>query len=131
MSNQDRTATKPPEYIHGEEVTITLTGKVFVYDERGLIIQRPDGGTFSVPVEDVEITRVTPAEGEPSGGELWRDRTGADWFVHGGGQLVNASNRSLPWQDVNEGYGPLALIYRPTPNTPDYIPGGEWGELPS
>jgi len=115
MSDHDSTKTKSPQYMPGEEVSINLTGKVFVHDAQGLILHRTGGGTYAVPVEDVEITRLTPADGIPKPGELWRDNLDQDWFCYTPDYLIDANDQRCMWTDLNESAGPLTLVYRPGP----------------
>lgn len=64
----------------------------------------------------VKVERLVPVEGPPQRGDIWRGRSGADWFAFGNpiGQvyLMNMDGGGEPWEAVNQEDGPLSLNYR-------------------
>lgn len=121
---------------HGEIVDVTVVGlRVLAHDKFGLLVERRDGSTFSVQLdEQTVVTRVIPAEGEPEPGDVWRDVNETVWLAFEDFDEVSGSLTLMCSQDphrfgsemeprrVNHLYGPLELVYRPDPPKPASAP---------
>lgn len=121
----------------GEIIDVTITGlRVLAQDEYGLLLERRDGSTEALPLDDQTVaTRVTPADGEPQPGDLWRDVNGTMWFAFADldedtgdyptlmcSQDTYSLGSAVEPRRVNHLYGPLELVYRPDPPKPASAP---------
>ncbi|MET8985934.1 phiSA1p31-related protein [Nonomuraea wenchangensis] len=137
------------QYRHGEIVDITIRARVEEVCHHGFAdghelkftYTAPSGTPFGNGVvydaPSVTIVRVTPADGEPQPGDLWKDRDGQTWFC--ARHLPDFENKadleganedgwrpvlvpinvgpygSSPMrpEQVNREHGPLVLAHRP------------------
>lgn len=94
----------------------TSTFKIGVYDNQDRYLTIPPND-----LPNVDVRRVTPADGEPQPGDIWRDATGERYFAYGQRNngvafcsVIEGNFRS--WQHLHAGScGPITLEYRPEP----------------
>lgn len=115
------------DYRDNESVDITIRATVRgVFDDEGEPViafeyQAPgrDDVFANLTLTDaVTVKRITPAEGEPKPGDVWRDGEGCEWFAHSLSRSDYVTMRDSTGNDftparVNEVWGPLTLVYRP------------------
>ncbi|WP_327088556.1 hypothetical protein OIE66_40615 [Nonomuraea sp. NBC_01738] len=118
-------------YQVGEVVTVTFTA---------VVAATPDvaGGSYTLALSDdvhldlpliadgepdIDVARVTPADGQPVPGQIWADQLDREWFAVVGERgdrdravLIRAEGAETYWRDVhaNRELGPIRLL-RPAP----------------
>ncbi|MER6942545.1 hypothetical protein ABT294_00855 [Nonomuraea sp. NPDC000554] len=115
-------------YLPGETIRVTLLGKVAkVVDDQDswpevhVDVEDDCGGvTLHIPLcwRDVQIERITPADGRPKVNEVWQDRNGRLLHVvdEGVGRLrfIAGDGTSYDIERVNRERGPLVRVWQPS-----------------
>lgn len=118
--------------LYGETVDVTIRGAKVISIGASkkptllLALQEEGHDVIAVPLESLTVTvkRVTPADGVPQVGDLWRDAEGALYFAatRGDAKAIyffsaeehKYGNDSLDWAALHAGpYGPIQLEFRP------------------
>jgi hypothetical protein len=114
-------------YAPGEVVDLHFAGSVVTDAGEGFITVQTahDEVTLSTEAPDCRIVRVTPADGAPRPGEVWRDAHGQIWFARGDDKRVafygadskaqHPGGVSLDWQAVHRDTGPIERIWTEQP----------------
>ncbi|MEU8035675.1 hypothetical protein [Streptosporangium sp. NPDC049078] len=129
----------PEQYKINERVRVLIEGAI-VYERDGndalaeltIALETSTGDLYdvTVPLDQVTIERLVPADGKPKPGEIWRDRHGTDRFATKDSQyaeivLQDAAGAVRRWQYVNQHYGPLTRVYpAPAPLAVEQPEGG-------
>ncbi|MFY1669515.1 hypothetical protein ACN27G_06105 [Plantactinospora sp. WMMB334] len=130
------------KYEVGERITALIRdARVEEADDSGRLVLTY-GGNWRAVVHtgsgQVGITRMTPADGVPQPGELWRDQAGQLWFARGTADrvlLIGADAKTqhpgmtaMDWQSVHRGdTGPIRRIWRD--DVPADLPVGDVDQL--
>ena len=111
-----------PKFQPGDIVEVTIRGRFERVDDVGLadVLAGNWRARGHLRNEQVVVQRVTPAEGEPEPGDLWRDGKGELYFARkerGVGvvlvdtDIIASGKHYHQWREVHERYG-LSLVYR-------------------